>query len=367
MKKILFAAVVVAMGAGMVGCKKTDLENNNTTADNTTLGKRGGGGSTSTSYNGQSIMIDMNMSNKTFAISGTTTYGYDIPGSLGYFETTVSGPTLTTSGSATNTAAENQPATPSAPATDETKTIAWVNGLGSSTIPCTFLNGGTLTSTSYTKVVSLKGLNGNGNFNYTFTYTIQPKAGMASVSALTNWNVVGTSTTGLSIPVNARIAGLSGMTWSGGFKYSFGLTTFNGTEDVSRIENLAVQLVDATGTTAISTFPANHTIITESATAPLDFAYTANAGTSGNITGMLTSGDARTILNNDNFAGNNNGGSDGKSLQIANMGTTQVAVATSGNYKIRIVANVKGNSGAVDQQISVSEDIRVIANCNSVQ
>jgi len=156
------------------------------------------------------------------------------------------------------------------------------------------------------------------------------------------------------VDISALIAGESAVSkanWPR--KYSFSLEE-PGTDPttglpvmVSRVVNLAVS-VD--GTVAI---PATSTVVY-----PIDFAYTTNAGSNGN-TSLLTDGDARTILNTDWFAGNDNGGADGSALAAALMDPVGADLG-AGDHTVTLTGTVKGNNATANLLFSVTQTIHVV-------
>ena len=232
---------------------------------------------------------------------------------------------------------------------------------------CIFLNGGELSPVSTEKSApSIKGLNGSGTFTFKYTYTISPLS-TAQLLAKTSWEKQVTINPA-RLQVLGTIAGLSALSQSKGVKYSFSLTTFNtDSEPISRIESINVQLLNSKGL-ELSSSPTTSDIRTNTPGAipysegAVDFFYT-GSNLVGNSSILPTSGkEARNILNTDIFAGNNDGGSDGKSLQIADIKPVQFEIDVDGVYTIKITAVVKGNSaeGSTFQTISQTSQIRVV-------
>ena len=126
--------------------------------------------------------------------------------------------------------------------------------------------------------------------------------------------------------------------------------------------NRVVNLVVSNG---VSSFPATSTVVANAPGAlagppgAVDFAYTTNAGSNGAVS-LLQNGDARTILNTDGFAGNNNGGADGSALAWAIMDPVTLTLAP-GTYSITLTGTVKGNTAqAAPIPFSVSQTVQVI-------
>jgi hypothetical protein len=89
----------------------------------------------------------------------------------------------------------------------------------------------------------------------------------------------------------------------------------------------------------------------------VDFDYTSNAGTFGN-TSLLSNGDARALLANDSFAGNENGGADGSALAKAVVAPVDVFVP-AGEHTVTLSGIIKGNDGFLDVPFSVSKQVTI--------
>jgi hypothetical protein len=160
------------------------------------------------------------------------------------------------------------------------------------------------------------------------------------------------------VTVNAEIAGESALQSSNaklGLKYSFSLLNGDGT---SRVTNLILSLNGVPAATPLSTIVSNCPGCLAGAPGALDFAYTTNAGSNGNVS-LLKDGDARTILNSDSFAGNNNGGADGSALSMAIMDPVQFTLG-EGSYSVTLTGLVKGNAASADLPFSVTKVITII-------
>lgn len=210
---------------------------------------------------------------------------------------------------------------------------------------------------------------------YTWSFQAAPLAGL-TIAPLTGWSVVDSSTGGLAkVNINGIVAGQSVLVKDGVTKYSFGLAStqldeFGAPVEVSRVENLKVTAsVDTSGDgiadLSYDSFP-DHTVVSgndvDADLNPIgDFNYFANAGKfgSGSAFNALADGDARTILNTDGFAGNNDGGADGSSLQHAVLQTSQFDLP-AGTVTINISGTVKGNTGTTDIGFSVNKLVDVI-------
>lgn len=305
---------------------------------------------------GQGIMVNLRAEG-TFALSQNQLYKFDGDAAKAYFTNGWDGvvPVPTCSGSATNCASTNKPATPAAPAALDYK--LW-RSPGSGVVAdnrCTFLDGGSLTGGSYTQSLTINGLNGRGNWSYTYNYVIAPA--VQYVDPFTAWPLVKVNgQTVANIPVQAEIAGESVVQSNNakvGTKYSFSL--YGSPDPItgiapSRVANLQVAVNDGTSTT---TFSPGSTI-----RYPADFAYATNAGSNG-VTGLLQNGDARTILNTDSFAGNNNGGSDGSALALATMDPVMLSLG-AGEYNVTLTGTVKDNSATASIAFSITQHLTIV-------
>lgn len=236
---------------------------------------------------------------------------------------------------------------PNPPAADARQLDATLRGN-----QCTFLSGGTLQGQSYEQTI-----NGSGGTKATFYYAV---TGAGSVAPLTAWVLFKETGDGgdgpVSFTLNADIAGLSALN-KNGIKYSFSM----GTNDASRVTGLNILVNDQW------VFSPTSTIFMNTATAPVDFTYTGNAGSNGN-TSLLPAApvDARWLLNNDSFngkpfPGNDNGGADGSALSIAKMQPVDLSFpSTDATYTIRLTGTVKDNAALADIPFSVSRTTRVI-------
>jgi hypothetical protein len=155
------------------------------------------------------------------------------------------------------------------------------------------------------------------------------------------------------------VAGESVLVKDGVTKYSFGLTNSDGSSRVSGV-NVDV-FVDGE---PYATNAPGHTVVSGNDMDldgnPIgDFNYFTNAGTNGTAFLSLLDGDTRTILNNDGFAGNDDGGSGGTSLQHAVLGGSQFNLP-AGIVTVVISGTVKGNAGAADVGFSVAKEINIV-------
>jgi hypothetical protein len=309
----------------------------------------------------QGIMVNLH-ADGTFTVVDNKQYEFDEATAATYFtNATTGGPTVTCTGSPTNCAISNQPATPDAPAPDPSK----VNGTPQASgavqhNQCTFLDGGSLSGLSYTQSQSRVGVNGKGNWTFTWTYAVTPTT--ATVDPLTAWNLVREVAGPAEVPVTAAIAGESVLAKSNGWKkYSFSLTD---STTGNRVQNLALNVTDSDHNVVWSTVPESRVVANVPGADPgdaaaVDFPYTTNAGSNGAV-GNLQNGDARTILNTDSFVGNDDGGADGSALALALM-EPQTVLLGAGDYTVTLTGTVKGNSGIANISFSVGNVVHIIA------
>lgn len=319
-------------------------------------GKPSGGGGGGSNQTAQGIMVNLDASG-TFTVVDNQQYKFNETTAAGYFGNDLtSGPTVSCTGSPTNCASTNQPSTPTTPAANPQKVNGTPQAPGAvQDNMCTFLNGGDLTGSTYTQSTTVPGLNGGGNWKFTWTYTVTPSP--TTVDPFTAWDLNKEVTGSASIDVNADIAGESVLVKNGGSwkKYSFSMLE----SDLSnRVTGLTLTVKDGSSTVVETDYP-NSTV-----NSPVDFAYATNAGSNGS-TLKLQDGDARTILNNDSFAGNNNGGADGSALALATMDTVSPTLDI-GSYSITLTGTVKGNSidatsTGANISFSVTSHVQIIA------
>ena len=293
---------------------------------------------------GQGIMVNFNPTG-VYAISGTETWRFNKSTAATYFVNSWDG-TVPTGACSGNCGAT--PATPAAPAPDSTQVNASNPGKSDVTgsNQCAFLAGGSLTGGTYQQSVIVSD-NNNKKWTFTFNYNITPAT--TSVPPFTAWDLVSKTGDGSNAHINlsAQIAGESAVNNSTnskvGLKYSFDL----GTTLAPRVVGLMVSVDGVIVATPSSTLAF-----------PVDFVYVTNAGSNGN-TSYLKDGNARTILNTDTFAGNNDGGADGSALALATMDSVGLDLAP-GVHTITLTGTVKGTSALADLPINVTGTVRVI-------
>jgi hypothetical protein len=196
---------------------------------------------------------------------------------------------------------------------------------------------------------------------YTYTYNITPIA-PGQFDPLTAWDFVG-STGGDTalVDINGQIAGESvNSTKQWTHKYSFSLGE-DITGRISRVQNLALYVNDLLVANPGSTVLHNAPGAQPGDPGAVDFAYTGNAGLNGHTELFYPTANtqARTILNTDDFLGNQDGGADGEALAWAIMDTVNLEMA-AGDYTVHFTGIVKDNSGVGDLPINVTQTIHIV-------
>jgi hypothetical protein len=365
----------------------------------------------SATLTGQSIMVNLDAAG-TFTIHENQTYKYDEDAATLLFSNTQVGDpavscNIQTSGPTTTFETTDPGATPpcdplvtapSVPIPDASE----VNANGENDVvgdnKCAFLDGTALTGSTYTQsdsnsaqciYVESSVLQTTGNpanigkykvvrktvtktCTYTWTYVIAPL--QPSYDPFTAWPLYSTNGGGnADVSIGATIAGESvSSTKQWARKYSFSI---GGDVDprVSRVVDL-VLTVDGVpypvGSTVVKNVAGSTPNPTVATLAPyqtifgddgaLDFWYVENAGHNGHTELLKQPDDARTILNNDDFVGNNDGGADGSALALAVMDSVNVSLP-SGDHSVTLTGRVKDNTASLsDITFSVTQIIHII-------
>jgi hypothetical protein len=314
----------------------------------------------------QSIMIDTTGTASDVALVQTNIYKFNKATAATYYTNVWDGNAPTVSCSGPGCSLGNCNSVPSAPVADDTKVSGNSQGQNDLTgdDKCTFLDGGTLSSASYTQEVSTPKC-GSGNqqrtYTYKFTYNITPTT---TVGAFTAWDLFKTTGDGETAPVDvvALIAGESvSVSKNLGTKYSFSLLQTDGIS--VRVSNVCVSVdggaADCSGTQTY--MDRNPTGLTPT----LNYSYTANAllcnGTA--CTSLVNGATAMNILNgiasSDTFPGNDNGGANGQALAAVGLNGITVNLAP-GSHTLTISATVKDNNGVLIGNVSVSKQVNVV-------
>lgn len=300
----------------------------------------------------------------TFTVVDNQEYRFNETTAATYFSNSqTGGPAVTCAGSPTNCGAANKPPAPAAPAPDPYKVNGTPQAPGAvQANQCTFLDGGTLSGLNYTQSQTVPGLNGKGQWTFEWTYAVAPTT-TDPVDPLTAWDLVKEVTGPAEVPITAEVAGESVLVKNSGNwrKYSFSLTD---STTGNRVQNLALTVTDSDHNVVSSTAPGSTVVTNAPAAQPgdpgaLDYSYATNAGSNG-ATNNLRSGDARTILNSDSFAGNDDGGSDGSALALALMDPQTVPLGP-GSYMVTLTGTVKDNTGTASISFSIGQVVHIIA------
>lgn len=291
-------------------------------------------------------------SSSTFGYTDTETYAFNLTTAATWYVVTTTGPAVTCNGSTSNCAVTNQPATPAVPSTPSFPMDRQDE--------CHFWAGTALTTVSETASKTVGGANGSGNWKFTWTFTWTPTA---VPSARTAWDLTAAdSAGGANVNFTGQIAGLSAQktSKSSAPKYSFSMLNSDGTP---RVSNVLVTVdggtpvpVDSTVINALSVDANGISLFNEFSIGGSGSLSTLMA--QGGTQSILTTGDARTILNTDSFAGNNNGGSTGASLAYAQLSVTKLLL-TEGPHTVVLSATIKGIDGNANLSVSVTRDVRV--------
>jgi hypothetical protein len=317
----------------------------------------------------QSIMIDTSGVPTTLAIVNTQVFKLNITSAATYFTNTWDGNAPTVACTGNQTACGNPaPAAPAAPAPDASVVIG--NGPGNigndgivGANRCVFLDGGSLSGSSYTQIVDVEVGAGSSKRKYRYTYQYNVTPTVDPVAAFTAWDLFESSGDGTAhVDVTALIAGESvSVSKNLGTKYSFSLLQNDGL--TVRVSNVGVSVdggvVDYSGTTTYADRnPAG-------ATPNLDYLYAANALlANGSATASLVNNQtALNILNGvasvDVFPGNNNGGANGQALAAVLLSGIAVDLAP-GLHTISISATVKDNAGVLVGNVSVNATVNIV-------
>jgi hypothetical protein len=277
------------------------------------------------------------------------------------------------------------------PSADPDKLIALIESGNQNTGDwADFARGGSsslLASTTYDIVVRhVTDSSSVKDYDFKYTFAITPKADLTFV-ALTGWTLDELDESGTArVKIDGTIAAQSlvkkvssrkGSTTTTK-KYDFGLANADDTSRITYVEMKVDKIVDEDSADAASSFLAypEHQIVS----AGFDdenvfngsFYFEENAGSFGTAAEDLMEGDARAILNNDpledgtttsgdTFAGNDDGGVDGRALQHAVLDRSQFLLG-EGAWRVTVRGNVKGNDGVADfdNAFSVDQTIDVI-------
>lgn len=319
-------------------------------------------------------------SGNTFGFTETETYSFDETiAHAAYALTNTTGPTYTCTGGGSNTGqpcnSSNKPANPEAPPAPRTFQI-------SNSDQCKFWSGGTLSVVTETATTTITPASG-GNWKFTWTYTLGGNpVGSDNPDDLSDgkgaWYLalVEVDNGGMATVIfTGQIAGLSAQKTSTapGPKYSFSLVENDGISP--RISGVTVRTSQLNADTSewdqIGMYEPDSWVVDawdegNSIPNPAFSEFSIGAGQSlskqmaqTGTGSILTTGDARTILNTDYFAGNQNGGATGAALAYMQLAATHVDLP-EGTFTVTLSANVKGIDGNVSvANVTVTSTLRI--------
>lgn len=311
----------------------------------------------------QGIMVNVVVPT-TLTIVSTEVYRYDTAVAASFFSNAWNGssPTSTCTGPGCGT----PPSAPSAPPPDQSQVSGPSASSSVNVNQCMFFTGGTVVGKTYTQTSQVTTGSGPAKATYTYTYTYNIIPVLNPVDPRTAWFIFLQTNPDGTVPlsVDANIAGESVVKNSNpkiGTKYSFSMLESDGS---NRVIDLVWAVYAADNSLRYST-PTNSSV-----NFPEDFFYKTNAGSNGydglhKTPSLLQDGDARTILNADDFLGNNNGGADGSALALAHVDRLQVNLS-AGDYTVILSGTVKGNTidttgTGADISFSISHIVHIIA------
>jgi hypothetical protein len=233
---------------------------------------------------------------------------------------------------------------------------------------CIFLNGGTLSGSTYTQSVDV-----NQNWTYTWTYAVTPTT-TDPIAAKTAWvydRTLGGSGTA-DVDVSTMIAGES-VVVSSQFpapgKYSFSLLESDGV--TNRVQNLKYTVTDTVSNTVTMTVPgAEVPVLQHGAVAGVDLIIKSYNGGEYGVKSLLWGSPENTstsqtlpqsmswILNHDYPSNNDNGGAGGLAMSVDVVQPVTFTLPPS-TYNINLSGVVKGNSTSADQPFTLTNQVHI--------
>lgn len=225
---------------------------------------------------------------------------------------------------------------------------------------CIFWTGGQLSTFKTSTTSSTSG--GKGSSAWTITHTWEFVYVGSVVEARTSWTLIGISDPGtVQVNFGGKIAGLSGMTWDTGYKYSFGIKNSDGTY---RVTTPVLSITDAN--LVSQSYPLEFNYLDASMESFSDFGIgqvTEGHGYGYNLNQLIVAPDvlsatlpsvmsfpatdARVLLNGDAHLGNDNGGADGSALAYLQLVPFKIDLP-AGSFTYQLSVSVKGMAGATD-------------------
>jgi len=227
---------------------------------------------------------------------------------------------------------------------------------------CVFLDGGNLISeTEYVQVVNRFGASGRGRFAYTYPYII--KSTQPSVPAFTAWNQVSGPSDGSSreITIGATITSeFARRNHANKLRYAFNLRA----KGASLISNLKLLLNGTEIASPSVTIEENCPGCQPNQTGAVDFIHVNNAGTQGSAS-LAKEGNARDILNSDDFPVNDDGSERGRRLARGIMSPVTTTI-TPGSYNVSLTGTVRALDIEANTNFTYSQTLNVVApGCSS--
>lgn len=327
-----------------------------------------------TTETAQGIWVDLKGAND-LSIQQTEVYQYDPAAAAALVSNTlVSGPIRTCAGpgcgATTLPADPNAPTT--APAPDAAKVQSLITAGGNNSFKCNLLDGSPVSGTTYTqKITTAKIGSGNSAVTYTYTWSYTVTPGQDSYVPRTAWVLKSTQGDGTaSVEIGGDVAGQSVLVKGGVSKYSFSLAD---DADGNRVTGLNIALLSASDNSLLASAPTASTLVSNAPGAQagspgaVDFLYEShNGGTNGDQSLLKTAMQAREILNTDGFAGNNDGGADGKALAKAVITPVPFQLGV-GQYLVQLTGTVKGNTAvATSSTFQIQKTLNIVGvSCGS--
>ena len=198
---------------------------------------------------------------------------------------------------------------------------------------------------------------------------IDPLTDGVQIGAFSAWDLISTTSTEVSVDVDGQVAGESVIVSKSWPLVKHGKVSFS-IEVPDPLTGLPVNCVTdlQLSVDGGNPIPVTSTVVkntpgstpNDPLTGALDFQYTTNAGTNGHFE-YLQDGDARTILNNDAFIGNQDGGADGSALAWAVLDPITLTFGTEGEKTLKLTGIVKGNSATLpDTSFLVTANVSIV-------
>jgi hypothetical protein len=321
-----------------------------------------------TTETAQGIWVDLQGTND-LSIQRTEVYQYDPTAAAALVSNTlVSDPVRTCAGPGCG--ATTLPLDPNAPTTapdpDAAKVQALITAGGNSSFKCSLLDGSPVSGTTYTQKISTAKIgSGNSAVTYTYTWSYAVTPSQSTYEPRTAWVLKSSQGDGTaSVEIGGDVAGQSVLVKGGVSKYSFSLADDAG---YNRVTGLNIAVLAASDNAVLASAATASTLVSNAPgaqpgdPAAVDFLYEShNGGTNGDPSLLKTGMQAREILNTDGFAGNNDGGADGKALAKAVITPVPFQLG-EGQYLVQLTGTVKGNTAsATSSAFQIQKALRIV-------